>query len=86
MEDYRFRIRAINVLLNDTDMESGAEEVNRVLDLYNKMVQFYKNPSLTKLFKIRRIPDYYELSKKKVRIWEFVVAMRVDTVIRKMIR
>lgn len=86
IEDYSFRIRAINVILNGMISESRAERVREVLDLYNKMVQFYKNPSPIKLIKIRRIPDYYELSKKKVRIWEFFVSLRLDTVIRKIMR
>ena len=53
--------------------------------LLKGMISFYKSPNLVKLVKMRRQEGYKELAKRKVKLWELVVAIHFDGVIRKVL-
>ena len=63
-----------------------SDELRQVITLNNLMVKFYKNPNLIKLFKLRFNPLYYQLAKRKVRLWEFVTSLKLDEIIVRWIK
>ncbi|QOV18874.1 glycosyltransferase [Blautia liquoris] len=78
IEDFKFREKAINIV-RESGEQLNTESVKKIQDLYDKMIDFYQSPSLIKLLNLRKNPDYFELAKRKVRLWEFIVAIRLDT-------
>ena len=63
-----------------------SDKLRQVITLNNLMVKFYKNPNLIKLFKLRFNPLYYQLAKRKVRLWEFVTSLKLDEIIVRWIK
>ena len=85
IEDYSYRYESVKKIMKEMKI-SRDEELSLVLKLNKAMIEFYKEPSIKKLLNIRRIPGYYELAKKNVQKWEWIVAFRLDILIRKIVR
>ena len=85
IDDFKARrTSAISILkISNTSMNNNVKESLNLTDL---MIDFYEKPNLAKLFRLRSTNGYSELAKKKVRIWEFVVALHMDGIISKMLR
>ncbi len=79
--------------------QSRLDSINQILEYYHVMptkgliesknlieeiIAFYKCPSLRKLIHLRKNPLYFELAKRKVRVWEFIVSIRLDKFIIKL--
>lgn len=81
IEDYEARNRALDKIVLNKD-----QTVERIINLNNDMIAFYRNPSVVKLIKLRTKPAYYELAKRKVRIWECFVALQLDELLVKIMK
>ena len=82
--DYSERITAINII-NSTE-EKNIKEIKAVLDLYCKMIDFYRKPSIKKLFFIRKNKYYYEVTNFKKRIYEISILFNIDSILIKIMR
>lgn len=85
IEEYSSRIRAIQIACDCVNDVNDSKNIKLIIELYKQMLNFYSAPSIEKLVRIRRNKEYYELAKSKVRIWEFFVALKLDTVIGKLV-
>ena len=85
IDDYKARrTSAVRVLKESNTLI--IDDIRESLNLTDRMIDFYEKPNIAKLFRLRRTHEYFELVKKKVRIWEFAVALHVDGIISKMLR
>lgn len=80
IEDYSSRLDSARRIMDYYNVPMD-ENISEAIGLIKKMVKFYKKPSMVKLLEIRCTDGYFELAKKKVRIWEIVVAIHLDTII-----
>lgn len=84
-DDYFFRNDAIQRIINVMGIDMD-ECVREVVKLNTDMIDFYKRPSLIKLIRLRKKTLYFQLSKKKVRVWEIFVSLGLDKVMIKLLK
>lgn len=82
IQDYEARNHAIDKIVPN----NKKEKVNSVVNLNNEMISFYRKPTVIKLIRLRKKAEYYELAKRKVRIWEWVVSLGLDGIIVKILK
>lgn len=74
--DYQSRIDGCKAVCKYYDI--GTPDMK----LFEEMISFYVNPTPIKLLKIRRMKEYRELAKRKVKLWELMVAFNIDGIIK----
>ena len=79
--DYESRISSYIYICKAYKHKIGSKEKS-TLSLLKAMVDFYKMPSVKKLYRARKKNGYKELGKKKVQLWEMLVALHMDELIR----
>ena len=79
IEDYKSRISACKIICK----YYGVKEPD--LSLLNNMISFYESPNPIKLVRLWCQNGYKELAKNKVKLWETIVAFRLDGIIKKIV-
>lgn len=80
--DYKSRIVSFDMIAMEFNHEFNEEE-QETIRLLDSMVQFYNKPGIKTLREARGITGYNELSKRNVQLWEIMVALHMDNIIRK---
>ena len=84
IEDYQSRIDSLESILRYYESREDTNLTDAVI-LLQEMIRFYKNPSPFKLLHLYSNDGYKELAKKKIKLWEVIVAFHLDTPIRKLV-
>lgn len=82
IEDYRYRILAIQHIMCQNDDSKKYEDI---VDIYKQLIEFYSKPNLKRKMDLCFNKEYREITKRKIRAWEWIVAMGLDTVIERLL-
>lgn len=83
IEDYENRIASIIII---DDYFSDNSDIENIKLLYSRMIDFYKKPNLKQLFILYKTDGYFELAKRKVRVWDFIIALHLDSILRALLK
>lgn len=78
IEDFNNRKNALFILNN----KYNCYDTREIIKLYDNMISFYDSPSVLKLFKLYRCDGYMELSKRKVKFWEIILALHLEWLVK----
>lgn len=61
------------------------DELNKVLKWISVYKDFFKSPNLPKLAQLYHYSEYYEITKLRIRLWNIIVALKLDDFIIKIV-
>lgn len=85
LNDYLSRNSAIQRIIDFIGIKPD-QYLKEVVKLNDDMIDFYRKPNPIKLIRLRKKALYFQLSKKKVQMWEIIVSFRLDWVIIKLLK